>query len=146
MLRLSTILIATCMLLIAGSVGVVVYLSYGFTRIDAAVVALAAFTVLVLLNSASTRARDRADIGDHIADLSRGTTDLGRKVAEIERRIGVAEDALETGGDKPRAARAAKIELRGAQIRQLADSVADHERALLERGATEAPAGRAGRG
>jgi cyclic-di-GMP phosphodiesterase, flagellum assembly factor TipF len=142
MLRLSTILIATCMLLIAGSVGVVVYLSYGFTRIDAAVVALAAFTVLALLNSASTSVRDRADIGDHIADLSRGTIDLSRKIAEIERRIGVAKNALKTGGDKARAARAAEIELLGAQIRQLADSVTDRERALLDRGAAEAQAGR----
>jgi cyclic-di-GMP phosphodiesterase, flagellum assembly factor TipF len=73
MLRLSTILIATCMLLVAGSVGVVVYFSYGFTRIDEAVVALAAFTVLALLNSASTQARNRADIGEHIAALPRGT-------------------------------------------------------------------------
>jgi len=143
MLRLNSIFMAICMLLIAGSISAVGYLSYGFSRTDAAVVAIAAFTVLALLNSASTRTRDRADIGDQIADLSRATADLGRKVAEIERRVEVVEATLQSGGDKARAVAdplAAEIECLGTQVRQLADSVAVHDRALLHRGAASASA------
>ena len=143
MMRLSAILIAICMLLIAGSVGMVAHFSYDLTRIDAAVLAVATLAVLALMNAASTRARDRADIGDQIADLSRATADLGRKVAEIERRVEVVEATLQTGGDKARAVAeplAAEIEFLGTQVRQLADSVAVHDRALLHRGAASAPA------
>src|SRR5258708_34800489 len=99
MRRLNFIFIAICMLLIAGSISAVGYLSYGFSRTDAAVVAIAAFTVLALLNSASTRPRDRADIGDHIADLSRAPADLGRKIMEFERRGQVVNATPQSRGD-----------------------------------------------
>jgi cyclic-di-GMP phosphodiesterase, flagellum assembly factor TipF len=137
-MRLNSILIAICMLLIAGSISAVGYLSYGLSRTDAAVVAIAAFTVLALLNSATSRARDRADIGHDIADVSRATADLGRKIAEFERRIEVIKTTLETGGDQSRAMAdplAAEIELLGTKVRQLADLLAVHDRALLDRGA-----------
>jgi cyclic-di-GMP phosphodiesterase, flagellum assembly factor TipF len=143
MLRLNSTFIGICMLLIAGSISAVGYLLYGFTRIDAAVVAIAVFTVLALMNAVSTRTRDRADIGDVIADLSRAMADLGRKVAEIEHRVEVVNAAIETVGDKARAVAvplAADIELLGTQVRQLTDSVAVHDRALLDRGAAEVPA------
>src|SRR5258708_40346278 len=104
MRRLNFIFIAICMLLIAGSISAVGYLSYGFSRTDAAVVAIAAFTVLALLNSASTRTRDPADIGDQIADLSRATADLRRKGAEIERPGEGGEATLQSGDDTARAA------------------------------------------
>jgi cyclic-di-GMP phosphodiesterase, flagellum assembly factor TipF len=138
MLRLSSILIAICMLLIAGSVGIVTHFAYGFTRVDAAVLAIATLVVLGLLNAASTRARDRADIGDQIADLSHAIADLGRKAAEIERRLEIVEAEMESGASKAPAMAeplAAEIELLGTRVRQLADSVAAHDRALRDHGA-----------
>jgi cyclic-di-GMP phosphodiesterase TipF (flagellum assembly factor) len=141
MLRLSSILVAICMLLIAGSVGIVTHLSYGFTRVDAAVLAIATLAVLALLNAASTRARDRADIGEQIADLSRATADLGRKAAEIERRLEIVETGIEGGTTSARAVTeplAAEIEHLGTRVSQLADSVAVHDRALRDRAATSA--------
>ena len=41
MVRLSAIFVALCMVLIAGSIGAVLYLSFGFARVEAAVVAVA---------------------------------------------------------------------------------------------------------
>ena len=44
MARLYAVFIAVCMVLIAGSVGAVLYLYYGFLRVEAAVIAVAGMT------------------------------------------------------------------------------------------------------
>ena len=46
MVRISAIFIAVCMLLIAGSLGFVVYLRFGFTGAELALVALGVLTAL----------------------------------------------------------------------------------------------------
>ncbi len=46
MVRISAIFIAACMVLIAGSLGVVVYLRFGLTGAESALVALGALTAL----------------------------------------------------------------------------------------------------
>src|ERR1700724_4601752 len=104
MARLYAVFIAVCMVLIAGSVGAVLYLYYGFLRIEAAVVAVAVLTGLALFNAISARARDRTDVGDQIADLSRGTADLARQVADIGRRLSAVETEAAGSPDTGRAA------------------------------------------
>jgi cyclic-di-GMP phosphodiesterase, flagellum assembly factor TipF len=133
MARLGAIFIAVCMVLIAGSVGAVLYLYYGFLRVEAAVIAVAVLTGLALLNAVTARARDRADVGDQIADLSRGTADLARQVGEIGRRLAAVETEIARGSDKVRAAAdplAAEIGVLGGLVKELADSVAAHESVL----------------
>src|ERR1051326_8016678 len=133
MARLGAVFIAVCMVLIAGSVGAVLYLYYGFLRIEAAVIAVAVLTGLALFNALTARARDRADVGDQIADLSRGTADLARQVADIGRRLSAVETDLARSPDKVRAAAdplAKEIGVLGGLVKELADSVAAHEAVL----------------
>ena len=92
--RLSAIFIAFCMVLIAGSIGIVLYLSFAFTGMEAAVVTIAVLTALVMVNSVTGRQRDRFDVGAQIADLSRGTADIGRQVSELDRRIVAMENEV----------------------------------------------------
>ncbi len=134
MVRLGAIFIAICMVLIAGSVGAVLYLSFNFTRVEAAVVAVAVLTALAIVNAMTARARDRADVGDQIADLSRGTGDLARQVGEIGRRLSAVETDMARSVDSARAAAeplSAEIAVLGGLVKQLADSVAAHEAALV---------------
>ncbi|MDO8876860.1 MAG: EAL domain-containing protein, partial [Pseudolabrys sp.] len=63
MLRLGAIFIAVCMVLIAGSVGAVLYLGLKLDSRTAAIAALAVLTALALYNTISNRLRDRAIIG-----------------------------------------------------------------------------------
>src|ERR1700759_4729501 len=79
MIRISTIFIAICMLLVAASLGLILYSVAGISGSESAIVALAALTFLVLYNAVSMRMRDRSDVGHQIADLSRGTADLARR-------------------------------------------------------------------
>jgi cyclic-di-GMP phosphodiesterase, flagellum assembly factor TipF len=131
--RLGAIFIAFCMVLIAASVGVVAYLSFGFTGMEATVVVIAVMTALVMVNSISGRARDRGDIGAQIADLSRGTADIGRQVSELDRRIEAIEGEMGAVLDRSRTATeplAAEIGELGELVKDLADAVAAHEQML----------------
>jgi cyclic-di-GMP phosphodiesterase TipF (flagellum assembly factor) len=96
MLRLGAIFIVLCMVLIAASVGAVLYLLVGLNASESMIVAVAILTGLAIYHAVTSRLHDRFDIGGQIADLSRGTGDLARQVAELSRRTA----ALEGQGDK----------------------------------------------
>ncbi len=138
MRRISAIFIAVCMVLIAGSIGAVLYLAFKLDARSSAIVALAALTCMALFNTVSNRLRDRGDLGDQIADLSRGTGDLARQVAELSRRLNAIESRVETSVTRSRGATdpmAAEIGELGNLVRQIAQTVAGHESVLQEHGA-----------
>src|SRR5258705_13228692 len=146
MIRISTIFIAICMVLVAASLGLVLHAVAGFGGTESAIVALTALTFLILYNAVSMRLRDRSDVGGQIADLSRGTADLARQVAEFGRRLAAVEgrvvSANSASSDRIQAVLGEINELGGA-VKQLAISVASHED-LLASGvaAPPAPSGR----
>src|SRR5882762_10320184 len=140
-IRISTIFVAICMVLVAASLGLVLYSVAGISGSESAIVALTALTFLILYNAVSMRLRDRSDVGSQIADLSRGTADLARQVAEFGRRLAAVEgrvvSANSAGHDRIQAV-VGEINELGVLVKQLASSVASHED-LLASGATAAP-------
>ena len=130
MIRISTIFIAICMVLVAASLGLVLYSMAGISGSESAIVALTALTFLILYNAVSMRLRDRTDVGGQIADLSRGTADLARQVAEFGRRLAAVEgrvvSANSAGSDRIQTAFGEINEL-GVLVKQLAASVASHD-------------------
>jgi cyclic-di-GMP phosphodiesterase, flagellum assembly factor TipF len=143
MIRISTIFIAICMVLVAASLGLVLYSVAGISGMESAIVALAALTVLILYNAVSMRLRDRTDVGGQIADLSRGTADLARQVAEFGRRLAAVEgrvvSANSAGADRIQAVIGEINEL-GVLVKQLAVSVASHDDMLTAGAGAAAPA------
>ncbi|MGB9114448.1 EAL domain-containing protein [Bradyrhizobium sp.] len=141
MIRISTIFIAICMVLVAASLGLILYSVAGLTASESAIVALTALTFLILYNAVSMRLRDRTDVGSQIADLSRGTADLARQVAEFGRRLAAVEgrvaSANSAGAERIQAVVGEIGEL-GVLVRQLAVSVASHDD-MLSAGAPPAP-------
>ena len=133
MIRISTIFIAICMVLVAASLGLVLYSVAGISGSESAIVALTALTFLILYNAVSMRLRDRTDVGGQIADLSRGTADLARQVAEFGRRLAAVEGRLvsanSAGADRIQAVVGEIGEL-GTLVKQLAASVASHDDVL----------------
>ncbi|VIO68790.1 EAL domain-containing protein [Bradyrhizobium ivorense] len=130
MIRISTIFIAICMVLVAASLGFVLYSVAGISGPESAIVALTALTFLILYNAVSMRLRDRSDVGNQIADLSRGTADLARQVAEFGRRLAAVEGRVtsvnSTSADRMQGL-AGEINELGGLVKQLAASVAHHE-------------------
>ena len=130
MIRISTIFIAICMVLVAASLGLVLYSVAGISGTESAIVALTALTFLILYNAVSMRLRDRTDVGGQIADLSRGTADLARQVAEFGRRLAAVEgrvvSANSASADRIQAV-VGEINELGVLVKQLAVSVASHD-------------------
>jgi len=143
MIRISTIFIAICMVLVAASLGLTLYSVAGISGTESAIVALTALTFLILYNAVSMRLRDRTDVGGQIADLSRGTADLARQVAEFGRRLAAIEgkvvSANSAGADRIQAV-AGEINELGALVKQLAASVASHDDMLAAGAAASAAA------
>ncbi|MFO1111480.1 MAG: EAL domain-containing protein [Bradyrhizobium sp.] len=141
MIRISTIFIAVCMVLVAASLGLVLYSWAGISGYESALVALTALTFLILYNAVSMRLRDRTDVGGQIADLSRGTADLARQVAEFGRRLSTIEgkvvSANSAGADRMQGVIGEINEL-GVLVKQLATTVASHEE-MLAAGPPAAP-------
>jgi len=130
MIRISTIFIAICMVLVAASLGLILHSVVGISGSESAIVALTALTFLILYNAVSMRLRDRSDVGGQIADLSRGTADLARQVAEFGRRLAAIEgrvvSANSASSDRIQAV-VGEINELGVLVKQLAVSVASHE-------------------
>jgi cyclic-di-GMP phosphodiesterase, flagellum assembly factor TipF len=141
MIRISTIFIAICMVLVAASLGLVLYSVAGISGTESAIVALTALTFLILYNAVSMRLRDRSDVGGQIADLSRGTADLARQVAEFGRRLAAIEGRIassnSTNSDRIQSV-VGEINELGGLVRQLAATVSAHEDLLAD--GTPAPA------
>jgi cyclic-di-GMP phosphodiesterase TipF (flagellum assembly factor) len=138
MVRIGAVFIALCMVLIAASLGAVLFLRFGFSVVDSALAALGLLTVLALYNAVAGRGRDRAVVNDQVASLARGSGDLARQVAEFGRRLAALEERVATLGTlgsrgSPASTAeplAGEIEELSRLVRQLAESVAQHELAL----------------
>src|SRR6201994_577431 len=143
MIRISTIFIAICMVLVAASLGLVLYAVAGISGTESAIVALTALTFLILYNAVSMRLRDRSDVGGKIAALSRGTADLARQVAEFGRRLAAIEGRIassnSTNSDRVQSV-VGEINELGGLVRQLAATVSTHEDLLAGHAPAPAPA------
>ncbi|MEA2863525.1 MAG: cyclic-di-GMP phosphodiesterase, flagellum assembly factor TipF [Bradyrhizobium sp.] len=140
MIRISTIFIAICMVLVAASLGLSLYALAGISGMESALVALTALTFLILYNAVSMRLRDRTDVGGQIADLSRGTADLARQIAEFGRRLAAIEgrvtSANSASADRVQSVTSEINEL-GMLVKQLAVSVATHDDMLAAVGSPD---------
>ena len=143
MRRISAIFIAVCMVLIAGSLGAVLYIGLKVDAGTSALIALAALIGMVLYDTVRGRVHDRGDVDGQIADLSRGAADLARQVAETASRVSAMENRVEGAMHRMHAAVdpiATEIDELGGLVRHIADTVASHAAALQQQGVLEAPA------
>src|ERR1700754_1359024 len=135
MIRISTIFIAVCMVLVAASLGLVLYAMAGISGLESAIVALTALTFLILYNAVSMRLRDRTDVGGQITDLSRGTADLARQIAEFGRRLAAVEQrtaALDSTSQERVQTALGEINELGTMVKQIAASISAHDEVLAE--------------
>jgi cyclic-di-GMP phosphodiesterase, flagellum assembly factor TipF len=133
MLRISAIFIAACMVFIAGSLGFVVYLRFGFTGAESALAALGALTALAVYNAIAARKHDRIETSNQLANLARGSGDLARQLAEFGRRLNAMEAKVDTVVERALAATqplAAELEELSTMVGQLAGSSAAHDVSL----------------
>jgi cyclic-di-GMP phosphodiesterase TipF (flagellum assembly factor) len=133
MVRISAIFIAVCMVLIAASVGFVIYIRFGLTGAESFLIGLGVLTALAVYNAIAARSRDRSEVSGQIATVSRGSSDLARQLAEFGAKLSTMENKVDAVLDKALATAqplAAEIEELSTLVKRLADQVAAHETAL----------------
>ena len=137
--RLSAFFVAICMVLIACSIGAVLYLRFGLSGAESALLALTALTALALVNAVSARLNDRRNFDTKVQELARGSAELSRHVAELGRRVaaidGNAQAAVETtlAATQPISEEIGEV---GGLIKQIAEAVAAHDTQLKGLGTT----------
>src|SRR5689334_20421597 len=133
MRRLSAVFVALCMMVIAGSIGAVVYLSLGLDGTGSAIIGLIAFIGLAMFNAVTGRRVQEGADSEQVADLARGLGDLARQVAELGRRVGAIESRAQAAVEKTLAATQpldADIGEVGVILKQVAETVAAHDTQL----------------
>jgi cyclic-di-GMP phosphodiesterase TipF (flagellum assembly factor) len=130
MMRISTVFVAICMVLIAASIGMILFAMSALSGVQAAIVAATVLVFLILFNAIARRGRDRNDVHRQIDDLSRGTGDLAKQVAEFGRRLTAIEGkitSVDSIGQERIHSVMGEIGELGSLMRQLAASVATHD-------------------
>jgi cyclic-di-GMP phosphodiesterase TipF (flagellum assembly factor) len=136
MVRISAFLIALCMLLIAASLGMVVYGRFGFTGVESVIAATAALTAFAVYYAVAARRHDRLESSNQLAKLARGSGDLASQLAEFGRRLTAIEAKVDSTVDRAAAISQPLTDEVGrlsASVKELTASVAAHETALRER-------------
>jgi cyclic-di-GMP phosphodiesterase, flagellum assembly factor TipF len=135
MVRISAFLIALCMVLIAASLGVVVYARFGFTGAESALAAVGALTALTVYYAVAARRNDRLETSNQLAKLARGSGDLAGQFAEFGRRLNAIEDKVDSAVDRAVTSSqplAEEVEQLATSVKQLTASVAAHDAALRD--------------
>ena len=142
MIRLSSIFVGICMVLVAASLGITLFAIAGLTALQSAIVGLTVLTFMILFNAVSMRMQSTNNIPQQIDDLARGSGDLARQIAEFGRRLAAIEGKIATvnsaSQDRVQTAMDEISEL-GSLVRHLATSVANHED-FFAAGVTDTPA------
>jgi cyclic-di-GMP phosphodiesterase TipF (flagellum assembly factor) len=131
MARMSAAFIAACMGLVAGALGVVAHLAFGFSSAQSTIVAFAALAGLALFNLLTTR--DRVNPAGELADLSSATADLAKRVGELTERIAGAEETAKRARSASETT-AGDLAALDARVTEFADTVSAHEAALFGAG------------
>jgi len=161
-MRLDLVFVSVCMVLIAGSAGAVAYSALGFGAGSAMLTAIAMLVLLVVYNLVSARVAEPPPAQNQPGDLLRITTDvvrqeaarqdtlrqevrheirqelrqdMARQVGQVERDLATLERRVDGAIERTRAATeplAAEVGELGTLIRQLAETLSDHERKLTE--------------
>jgi cyclic-di-GMP phosphodiesterase TipF (flagellum assembly factor) len=133
MIRVATIFIVICMVLVAAALGVVLHVAAGLDALHAGLAGLTVFAAMILHHVITMRAPGEGDDGAHLAELSRGVGDLARQVADFGRRLAAIEHrvvAADIKGQQRAETMVGEIGELGMLVRQLAVSVAEHEDVL----------------
>lgn len=88
-----SLFLASCMALIAASVGAILHFALQLPFEQASLIALALLFALMTLEVSAARKRDRADFADRFESLARAAADIAREVGDMRHRVIALEHA-----------------------------------------------------
>ena len=131
-MRLGTVFVIICMIVIAASVGALAHLALGYEVTQSATLGFATLALLGIYHSFSARTGIQSAVTHQFADLARGDADLARQVNELARRVDALEHRLDHAPDRARAAIdpiAREVGALAKRVKQLTQAVSAQESA-----------------
>ena len=130
MSRFADLFVALCIVAVSASIGIILYYQMNLTPMTTVAVMIVLAAMLLFVNLRSLRMHDRVALNESIETMTRRINQVAGEFDSIERRL----SALETNG--PRRVRqemepiVAEVEVIGALIRQVVETVADLEQQI----------------
>jgi cyclic-di-GMP phosphodiesterase TipF (flagellum assembly factor) len=127
MSRFADLFVAICILAVSASVGIVMYFQMDLPATMAVTVTIVLAVMLLIVNVRSLRMQDRTALNETVEGMTRRINQVAAEFDSLERRIASLETSV------PRRARqelepvVAEVEVIGALIRQVVETVADLE-------------------
>lgn len=134
MARFASIFVILCMTIVAASLGVVFRLQADFTLANSMLVALAFLAVFLILHLHSLRRRDYDEMMDRADEVERQNDLVLEDVRNLEKRLSSLEaNAHIRGGSQDIEPVIAEVEVLGTLIKQVAETMADFEKRLVQK-------------
>jgi len=129
--RFADLFITTCIIVVAIAAAVVLRFQAGFGWETALVGGISMLAVLTIVNIQGNGRRDRDRLAAEVAGLTLRLGELGQDVANLQRRVGGLEQNQGRRQNQDVEAVVAEVEVIGALVRQVVESVADMETRVL---------------
>jgi len=127
MARIAATFIIVCIIAIAASAGLVLYLRFGFDIGSATSVAMSVLAVLVIIHFQSIRMRDRGFVVRQVNPVIDRVNATSEDLAAIENRLSKLEEGLPSRTLEELEPVFAEIEVLGTLVKQLAETLAEME-------------------
>ena len=128
-MRLGTVFVIICMVVIAASAAALAHLALGYDAPQSAIIGFATLALLGIYHYVSARTGIRSAVTHQFADLARGDADMARQVNELARRIDAIEHRLDPLDRNSALIEPLALELGGVarSIKQLSEKAAAQE-------------------
>jgi len=134
MARFANFFVILCMTIVAASLGVVFRLQADFTLANSMLVSLAFLAVFLVLHLHSLRRRDYDEMMDRADEVERQNDLVLEDVRNLEKRLSSLEaNAHVRGSNQDIEPVIAEVEVLGTLIKQVAETMADFEKRLVQK-------------
>lgn len=134
MARFASFFVILCMAIVATSLGVVFRLQADFTLANSMLVALAFLAVFLILHLHSVRRRDYDEMMDRADEVERQNDLVLEDVRNLEKRLSSLEaNAHIRGSNQDIEPVITEVEVLGTLIKQVAETMADFEKRLVQK-------------
>lgn len=134
MARFASFFVILCMTIVAASLGVVFRLQADFTLANSMLVSLAFLAVFLVLHLHSLRRRDYDEMMDRADEVERQNDLVLEDVRNLEKRLSSLEaNAHVRGSNQDIEPVIAEVEVLGTLIKQVAETMADFEKRLVQK-------------
>ncbi|MCW2308154.1 EAL domain-containing protein [Rhodobium gokarnense] len=132
MARIIAVFVFVCMVVIAGSVGVIAHLQLGAEIGEALLLSAAVMLVVVMLQAESQRRRERRIVASRFDEILENFEATADEITNVERRLVKLEAETQPERSNQIDSLLAEVEVLGAIVKQMAEQLTESEARIAE--------------